>query len=117
MSENSDIYEFKNSLFNNGDSEEFFFVRNFRITIKSSGTLDMDAKVQYFSTLIHVKSFHQFDNLSSVVKSTNPLTVEAIILGLGAYFFPVNSLSKKKRAMRRIMRKPRGLKVRCTRIV
>ena len=38
--------------------------------------------------------------------------MEAIILGLGAYFFPVNSLSKKKRAMRRIMRKPRGLKVR-----
>ena len=54
----------------------------------------------------------QFDSLSDDVEITNPLTAEAIILVLGVYFPPVNYLSKKKRAMRCGMRKPRGLKVR-----
>ena len=35
-----------------------------------------------------------------------------IVLGLGTYFFPVNALSKQKRAMRRGIRKSRELKVR-----
>ena len=51
--------------------------------------------------------------LCAEVESTNPLTVESIILGLGAYFFPTNSLSKKNREMRRDMRKSCGLRVRC----
>ena len=44
------------------------------------------------------------------MESANPLTVEEIILGLGSNFFPVNFLSKQKRAMRRGMKKPRRLK-------
>ena len=55
---------------------------------------------------------HHFGLLYADVKITNPLTVEAIILGLGAYFFPVNLLPKQNHAMRRGMRKMRGLKVR-----
>ena len=47
------------------------------------------------------------------MESENPLTVEDIILVLGSYFTPVNSLSKKKSVMRRGTNKPRGLKVRC----
>ena len=54
----------------------------------------------------------QFNTLSSDVESTTPLTVEAIILGFGTYFPSFNSLSKKKRAMRRGTRNPHGLKVR-----
>ena len=46
------------------------------------------------------------------MESTNPLTVQDIVLVLGAYFYPVNSLSKKKRVMRRGIRKPHGSKVR-----
>ena len=38
--------------------------------------------------------------------------MEAIILGLGEYFFPFNLLSKQNRAERRRIRKPRVLKVR-----
>ena len=47
----------------------------------------------------------------SCILDTNPITVETIILQLVSYFFPVNFLSKQKRAMRRGMRKPRSLKV------
>ena len=46
------------------------------------------------------------------MKGTNPLTAENIISGLALYFSPVDYLSKKKRAMRRGMMKPCGLKVR-----
>ena len=43
----SDLYEFKMSLFDNGDLEEFLlFVRNFNTTLVASGTLEADAKFQ-----------------------------------------------------------------------
>ena len=54
----------------------------------------------------------QFDTLSSDVEIGTPLTAETIILGLGAYFLPVNSLYNQKPAMQRGTRKPHGLKVR-----
>ena len=46
------------------------------------------------------------------VGSTTSENLKSIILGLGMYFPPVNVLSKQKRAMRRRMMKPHGLKVR-----
>ena len=55
----------------------------------------------------------QFDLLSADVESANHLTAEAIILGLGLYSPPVNSLWKQKSAMRRGIKKPCGSKVRC----
>ena len=51
----------------------------------------------------------QFDMLSAEVGSDTPEKFMSIILVLGTYFFPVNALSNQKRAIRRIMRKPRGL--------
>ena len=72
----------------------------------------MDAKAQYIHTIVRGEALHQFDTLSAEVESTNTLTLEAIILVSGTYFPPVNYLSKKKRAINHITRKPRGLKVR-----
>ena len=101
------------ALLNNGNPEEFvLFFRNFNMTLTVSGTLEMAAKVKYLRMIVCEEEIYQFDLLSDDVESTNPLMVEAIILGFGAYFFPVNFLSKKKRVMRRGMRKPRGLKLR-----
>ena len=118
ISENADIYECKKALFENKNPEEFFlFVRNFNMTIDASGSMDMAENIQYLCTLVRGEALCQFDTLSADAESTNPLTVEAINLVLDAYFPPVISLPKKKRAMRRGMRKLRGLKVRCTRIV
>ena len=70
------------------------------MTIEESGTLETAANDQYPRTLVRGEALRQFDSVSSDVEITNPLIVEAIVLGLGAYFFPINLLSNKKRAMR-----------------
>ena len=77
----SELYEFKLSLFNNGDLKVFLlFVHNFKMTIEASGTLETATKVQYLCTLVCGESLHQFNTLSSYMEIINPLTVEAIIL-------------------------------------
>ena len=81
------------------------------MTLPASVTLTMDAKLQYLSTLLREEVLHQFDLMSADMEGTNPLTVEKH-LRLTSYFFPVNCLSKKKRAMRLRMSKPHGLKIR-----
>ena len=63
--------------------KRFFFIRNFNITIKDSGTLELAAKAQYIYSLVCGEVLHQFDLMSADVESTNPLTVESIISGLG----------------------------------
>ena len=108
-----DLYEFKIDLFDNGDPEEFLLLfRNLNTNIEASGTLETAEKVQYLCTLVCREALRQFDTLSSDVEIGTPLTAETIILGLGAYFLPVNSLYNQKPAMQRGTRKPHGLKVR-----
>ena len=66
-----DLYDFKISLFGNGNPEEFlFFVCNFNMTLTESGTLEEGAKVQYLLTLVSGEALRQFDLLSSDVGST-----------------------------------------------
>ena len=56
-----DLYGFRMSLFDHGDPGEFLlFVRNFKMTLASTGTLDMNVKVQYIFTLVRGKVLHQF---------------------------------------------------------
>ena len=99
--------------FNNGDLDEFLlFVRNVNMTLEESGMLEMAAKVQYLHTHVCEEQLRQFGMLSDCVESGTPLTVEAVILGLGTYPPPVNSLSKQNRAMCRGMSKPHRSKVR-----
>ena len=50
----------------------------------------------------------QFDTLSDEVGSATPENLTSIIIGLGAYFFPVNELSNQNS----VIRKPRVLKSR-----
>ena len=53
------------------------------MTFESTGMLETTAKVQYLCTIVSGEMLHQFDSLFTDVESTNPLKVEAIILGLG----------------------------------
>ena len=86
-SEKSDFYELKMALNNNENIEEFLlFVHNFNMTLEASGTLDTAEKFQYLCTLVCGETL-QFNTLYSDVESSTLLTVEAIILGLGTYFF------------------------------
>ena len=52
-SEKSEVYKFKMALFDNGESEEFLlFLRNFKTTIDASGTLTVNAELQYLRPLL-----------------------------------------------------------------
>ena len=114
MSNKSELYEFKISLFDNGNTEEvLLFVCTFNMNLETTGTPETATKVQYFRTLVCGEALCQFDSLSTYMESANPLTVEAIILGLVFYFHPVYSLLKQNCTLRRGMKNPHGLKVMC----
>ena len=90
-SSTSDLYDFKMSLFDNGNPEEFLlFVRDFNMTLAASGALEVGAKIQYLRTLVRREALHQFELLSYEVESTQTLNVDEIIKGLVHYFPPVN---------------------------
>ena len=113
-SENSDLYEYKISLFGKIYLEEFlFFIPNFNITLETSGTLKAGEKIQYLHKLVRREALHYFVVFYDKVESDNPETLKSIIFGLGMHVFPFNGLSKQKCAMRCGMRKMRGLKLRC----
>ena len=82
------------------------------MTLEASGTLKNIVKIQYLLTLVRGNALHYFDTLSAEIRSARPETLPSINLGLGTYFFPVNALSKQKRAIYHGKRKPRGLIVR-----
>ena len=53
-SSTSDLYEFKMSLFDHGEPEEFLlFIRNFNMNIEATGTLETDEKIHYLRTLLY----------------------------------------------------------------
>ena len=53
-SQKSDLYEFKMTLFDNGDPEELLLlIINFNMTLEASGTLVASANIQYLFMLVH----------------------------------------------------------------
>ena len=64
-SSTSDLYELKMSLFDHVDPEKFLLIiRNSNMNLVATGTLDMDAKIQYLRTLVCGKALRQFDFFS-----------------------------------------------------
>ena len=99
------------ALFDNGYPEEFLlFIGNFQMTLEASATIASAANIHYLCTLVRGEALVHIDMLSAEVVSTTSEHLKSIILGLGTYFFSVNSLLKR-RAMSCRMRKSRGLKV------
>ena len=108
-----DLYNSKMSLFDHGNMEDsLLFIHNFNMTLVVTGTLDMDANIQYLCTVFCGEALHQFDLFTADVENIETLNVDYYIKSLALYFSPVNSFSKKKCAMRRGMKKPRSIKVR-----
>ena len=64
------------------------------MTLNASGMIISGTKIQYLSILIFREALHQLDMLSDDEGSTTSENLKLIILGLGAYFFPVNALLK-----------------------
>ena len=92
----SELYEFRMSLFDHSDPEEFLlFAQNFQITLASTGMLETETKVKYLCTLRHGEALRQLDILYADVESKDtPLDVVYLLKGLACYLPPVNSLSK-----------------------
>ena len=86
-SSTSYLYEFKMSLFDHGDLEDFLlFIRNFNMNLVETGTLDMDTKIQYICTQVRGEALRNFDLLSAGVENTETLNVDYYIKGLALYF-------------------------------
>ena len=108
----SDLYDFIMALFGNSNLEEFLlFIMDFQMTYEAAGILTAGANIKYLCILVFGKELHQLDMLSDEVWITNSEHLKSNILGLGAYLFPVNVLSKQNHAMRCGMRNPRSLKL------
>ena len=108
------LYRFKIDLFDNSNMEEFLlFLWNFKMTIKDLGMFTDNLNQQYICKLLHREVLRRFDTLCAQVGSTTITHLKRVILGLGTYSTSINILSKQKRMMRRRMREPRELKVRC----
>ena len=84
------------------------------MTLAVSGTLEAGMKYQHLPTLVCGEALRHFDWFSDYVEGTETLNVDYIIRGkhITPSPSPVNFPSKQKRAMRRVMKKPRALTVR-----
>ena len=70
-SSTSDIYDFRMSLLDHGEPQEFLlFVRNFKMTLAATGTLETKEKVHYLFNLFRGGVLYQFYFVSSDAKNT-----------------------------------------------
>ena len=84
-SENSDVYEFRIDLFDNGESEEFLlFVCYFNMTLVASRMFNTGANIQYLHMLVRGEALRQFDMLSAEVRSATSENLTFVILGFCA---------------------------------
>ena len=96
-----DLYEFKMSLFEYGNPEDFLlFIRNFNMTLAVSGALGAGAKYQYLRILFCREALHQFDSLFDGIEGAENLNVHYIIRGLAQYFPRATcAVERKKRTV------------------
>ena len=79
----SDLYDFRVSLFDNGNPEEFFWlVHNFKTTLAASGTPKTGVNIQYLHSLVLIEALYQFYLLAADVESTETLNLEYMLKGL-----------------------------------
>ena len=90
MSEKLDLNEFKMTLFDKGNPEEFLlFMKNLKMTIKALVNLTTRTNIMNPLTILHGEAIYQFNTLCDQVGSTNMTHLNSIILDLGMYFPPV----------------------------
>ena len=62
------------------------------MTLDKSVMLKADANIQHLCMSVHGEALRQFDALSAEVESASPEALTYDILGLGAYFLPINAM-------------------------
>ena len=90
--ENSDIYDFKMTLFYNNKTEELLlFVHILKMVLDASRTLADNVNLQFLNTIICGEVLQQVHHLCDKVGSTTMAHIKRVILGLGTYFSPLNA--------------------------
>ena len=96
--------------FNDGQQEEFLsLLRNFKIAINGTGTTTPSVRITYLRTMLSGQALREFSELQSKYIGTTNNHLKLIQEGLLECLFPINAISKKKRTMRRVMRKPQSM--------
>ena len=75
------------------------------MTIATTGTLGMNAKIQNLCTIFHGEALIQFYLLYNNVENTVTLNSDYYIKVSASYFYPVKCLSKQQSVMRLGMKK------------
>ena len=83
------------------------------MTLAETGTMEIDAKIQYLHMLVRGKALRQFALLSADVVNTETLNVDYYIKCLALYFPCEFGFKKKRNAS--CNEKPRSLKLRLLR--
>ena len=84
-----DLYGFRMSLFDHGETEEFLsFICNFQMNLAATGTLDTEAQVQYLSKIFLGEVLRQFYLMYYDAENTDTsLNMDDLLKGLAWYFF------------------------------
>ena len=87
--------------FDDGQPEEFLsLLRNFNIVIDGTGNTTPSGRINYLRTMLSGQALREFDKLQSQYRGATNNRLKLIQEGLLEYFFPINSLSKQRRAMK-----------------
>ena len=93
-----------------GQPEEFVLIlKNFKIATDGTYTTTPLVRINYLCTMLRVQELSEFNELYIQYGGLTNNHLRIIQEGLIYDLFPINSLSKHKRAMRRAMRKPRSM--------
>ena len=86
-SSTSDLYEFNIYILIHENQEEFLlFIHNLSLTFAVTGTLEMDANIQYLRTLVCGEALGQVYLFFPDIEYTETLNVNWYIKGLALYF-------------------------------
>ena len=106
----SETHEFKIAIFDNDSPEELLqFLTNAKKAIKRTGTKKFSGRINFLRTLLRGEALGEFDILASQKNGMTNTHYNYIKGGLLEYFTPYNTLTNKKRAMCRYLKKPRIL--------
>ena len=84
-------------------------LKNLNTAVDGTGTVTVAGKINYLCKILCGETLQEFKKLTSYNSGVKNARLKHIQEGLLGYFFPINSLSKKKRVMRRAIRKPWNL--------
>ena len=105
----SKTYNINMNMFDDGQPEELLsLLKNFKIATDGPRTTTPSGRINYLGTMLHVRALRIFDELQSQYGCLTNNYLKLIQEVLLEYFFPINSLSRQNRAMKRTMRKPQS---------